>query len=329
MTETADRARVRRAARSVGRAVGIACAAITLVGTLILIATVALGSHREGEQGHDEGGGDFTAPNGDTHWVIDSWKLVAIIVALAIVGVALLWLVGWFAARRAVAPLAEALRAQRNFVADASHELRTPLTVLDARIQLLQRRIERDGPAAATLEQLRGDAAMMREVLDDLLLAAEQAERGDAEAPVAATVLAAVDSLRPLAEAARVVLAAEVAAAPAMAVIPVVPLSRCVVALVDNAIQHSPEDAAVEVTAAAEPGFAVIRVRDHGDGITGLAPERVFERFARGPEHGRRRGFGLGLSLVRDVATRFGGSVRVESSTPAGTCFVLRVPVAG
>ena len=43
----------------------------------------------------------------------------------------------------------------------------------------------------------------------------------------------------------------------------------------------------------------------------------------------RRRGFGLGLSLVRDVALRAGGDVSVESTSSAGTTFLLRLPVAG
>ena len=111
--------------------------------------------------------------------------------------------------------------------------------------------------------------------------------------------------------------------------LPSVTLVRLVVALVDNAVQHSPAGAAVTVTAAVEGGTAAIRVADHGSGIHGIAPDAVFERFARSTESGRRRSFGLGLSLVRDVAERAGGSVAVESTSDAGTTFLLRLPVLG
>ncbi|UUT36673.1 sensor histidine kinase [Microbacterium elymi] len=54
----------------------------------------------------------------------------------------------------------------------------------------------------------------------------------------------------------------------------------------------------------------------------------MFERFARSAESGRRRGFGLGLALVREAAARYGGSIRIEATSPAGTVFLLTLPSA-
>jgi signal transduction histidine kinase len=52
----------------------------------------------------------------------------------------------------------------------------------------------------------------------------------------------------------------------------------------------------------------------------------VFDRFARSGETGNRRGFGLGLALVRDVVVRSGGTVSIESTSPAGTTFLVQLP---
>jgi signal transduction histidine kinase len=71
-----------------------------------------------------------------------------------------------------------------------------------------------------------------------------------------------------------------------------------------------------------------LRVADSGSGIAAADRERVFERFARGADTGRRRGFGLGLALVQDVANRYGGSVAIETTSPAGTTFLLTLPLA-
>jgi len=109
---------------------------------------------------------------------------------------------------------------------------------------------------------------------------------------------------------------------------PEVTLTRLCVALIDNAVYHSPRGAVVAVTATTAGHGIEVRVADQGPGIRPEDRARIFERFARGPETGRRRGFGLGLALVKDVASRVGGSVEVERTSPAGTTFLLSLPAA-
>jgi len=236
-------------------------------------------------------------------------------------------LVGWLTARRAVTPLAQALRLQRHFVADASHELRTPLTVLSTRIQLLQRKLDRGDDVQETITKLRDDAAGMTEVLNDLLLTVEGSGEPILPTAVRPVVREAVASLQVVADQAQVDL--EVFA-PDNPVISVPPrsLGRAVVALVDNAIQHAPIHSTVEVIVAHEGGEATIRVRDYGSGITAADPDRVFERFAHGAETGHKRSFGLGLALVSEIAQRNHGDITIESTGPEGTTFLLRFPLA-
>jgi two-component system OmpR family sensor kinase len=324
MNDQDDRRRVQRAALSIGLYVAIASAIVIAAGVGILLAVILLnrrpeGGERDGGFPHEGSGDDF---------VIDADRLLPWVLVLGLLGVVLLALVAWLAARRAVRPLGDALRLQRNFVADASHELRTPLTTLTSRIQVLQRRQERGEPIEGTIVELRRDADMMTDVLTDLLLAAEGGAVATGAASVGDAVTSAVDSLRPLADEAGVALTVD-AREPGIVALPSVTLVRLVVALVDNAVQHSPAGAKVTVTAVVEGGTAAIRVADRGPGIHGIAPNEVFERFARSAESGRRRSFGLGLSLVRDVAERAGGSVAVESTSDAGTTFLLRLPVLG
>lgn len=329
MTDQDDRRRVQRAALSIGLYVGIASAVVIAAGVGILIAAILLNRRPEG----GERGGEFPEHGGSfDDFVIDADKILPIVIVLGVIGVLLLAVVAWLAARRSVRPLGEALRLQRNFVADASHELRTPLTTLTSRIQVLQRRRERGEPIDETIVDLRRDAGMMTDVLNDLLLAAEGGAVAGDPASVGAAVTIAVDSLRPLADEAGVPLQVDVRQ-DALVALPSVTLVRLVVALIDNAVQHSPAGEAVTVTvtvtATTQDATAAIRVADRGSGIHGIAPDAVFERFARSTESGRRRSFGLGLSLVRDVAVRAGGSVEVEQTSDAGTTFLLRLPIAG
>ncbi|WP_457101268.1 sensor histidine kinase [Microbacterium sp. P5_E9] len=322
MTDAEDRVRVRRASTAVGVWVAAASAVIIASGVGILVAVILVTSRPErGEVGR---GQDH---DGD-HVVVDVDRVVPWIIVLGIVGVLLLALVAWLAASRSVRPLAEALQAQRNFVSDASHELRTPLTALTSRIQIVQRRHTRGESLDETIADLRRNAATMDDVLTDLLLSAEGDAAGPAEpSDVRRGLESAVQALTPLADDANV--AIEVAAGKELrASIPSVTLTRLCVALVDNAIQHAPPGSGIRVSAVVAGRSVQIRVSDHGPGIREADAERIFERFARAGETGRRRGFGLGLALVRDVATRYGGTVAVETTSPQGTTFLLVLPSA-
>ncbi len=258
--------------------------------------------------------------------------------AAVVLGIVLIVLAGalsWYVTSRAVRPLGEALRIQRSFVADASHELRTPLTVLDARLQVLQRRLSPDDPSAATVGELRRDAKTLVDIVNDLL---ESAEVQDASANrVVATQLnpvveLAVDSMRLIGEEKAVRIAIE-DSEPVWTYLAPTSAHRCVVALLDNALRFSPNGSTVVVAVTATKSTVSVTVRDSGPGIQGIDPARVFDRFAHSGAAidgggSTRAGFGIGLALVRDIAVRQGGSVSVLESSAGGTAIVFTVPRA-
>ncbi|WP_349898578.1 sensor histidine kinase [Parafrigoribacterium soli] len=256
-------------------------------------------------------------------------------VVLGIVLIVCAGILGWFITRQAVRPLGNALRMQRTFVADASHELRTPLTVLDARLQVLQRGLAADDPSAATVAQLRDDAKSLVDVVNDLLLAAEPTAGPSAETaatPVRPVIDAVATSMQLIADEKAVrITAADIE--PVSAVIPETSLHRCLVALLDNAVRFAPEGSEVAIGVSATRSLVEITVSDRGPGIRDISPRRIFDRFAHGRSAGEqttatRSGFGIGLALVRDIATRHGGSVTVVRSSAEGTEIGLSVPRA-
>lgn len=268
---------------------------------------------------------------GETKIYVDANEVLVALVVLGVLAVVVVGGASWMISRRAVAPLGSVLRMQRAFVADASHELRTPLTVLDTRLQLLSRKLEREEPYEDTLSAARRDARIMIDLVTDLLLVAEASAT---EVPGAAatgsdlrpTVLSSVRDLQ--------VLAVERGLTIAVAVdnearvgLSEPSLRRALVVLIDNALAHSPAGSTVRVTAGIDRGRAVVRVEDEGDGVRGIEVDQVFERFAHGATTGQRRGFGIGLALVRDLALRHGGRVTVESTSETGTIMRLELPV--
>ena len=309
--------RTRRAALGVGLWVGVASAAVLLAvtaTTVVLLVTVS----RPPRPGPGGGRGDER--------IIGLFDIVPLISVLGILGVVALALLAWWGARRATAPLEQALRLQRSFVADASHELRTPLTTLTSRIQLAEHRAQRGGDVASTLAEARADAAAMETVLTDLLAAAESAGRTapDTWASVGDSVRNAAAVIGPRAAERGVALDADIPAGLGAAV-DAAALTRALIALIDNATKHSPTGGTVTVTAARAGNIVEIRVTDRGNGMQ-IDPERAFERFARSPASGSDRGVGLGLALVRDIMDRFHGTATVESTSDAGTVMLLRLP---
>ncbi|QKJ20466.1 sensor histidine kinase [Microbacterium hominis] len=328
-----DRARVQRSALRVGLWVGLASAGVVATVTSVTVAVMLASSQtdrRPPRFGGDDGAG-FPEGGPGARRVVDLDDILPIALVLGVLGVIALGFIAWYAARRASAPLAQALEVQRAFVADASHELRTPLTTLTSRIQLAQHRAARGGDVGGVLGDLQRDAAVMDAVLTDLLVTAEAAgtQTGD-DAAVTSVADATSDAVRvisPPAEDVGVVIDVDVAHAPPVAA-DRIGLGRALTALLDNAVRHAPRGSRVAVSAVAAGRSVEIRVADTGPGIAAADRERVFERFTRStpPEPNTRRGFGLGLALVRDIATRFGGSVRVEENSPTGAVFVLTLP---
>jgi two-component system OmpR family sensor kinase len=267
---------------------------------------------------------------GETKIYVDANDVLVVLVVLGVLAVAVVGVASWVISARAVAPLGSALRMQRAFVADASHELRTPLTVLDTRLQVLSRKLARDEPYDDTLAAARRDTRIMIDVVTDLLLVAEASatdvQGGDAGCDLRPTVLTSVRDLQMLASERGLTIAVSVENE-ARVGLSETSLRRALVVLIDNALAHSPDAGTVTVAAGIDRGRAVVRVRDEGAGVAGIEVDQIFERFAHGPTTGQRRGFGIGLSLVRDLAVRHGGRVVVESTSGSGTVMRLELPV--
>jgi len=104
-------------------------------------------------------------------------------------------------------------------------------------------------------------------------------------------------------------------------------LRRALRNLLENARRYGGSE--VEANVEQRDGHATVRVSDRGPGVPEAMRERIFESFFRLPGHAEQGGgVGLGLSLVKQIAQRHGGSVRCEGREGGGSCFVLTLPVA-
>ena len=98
--------------------------------------------------------------------------------------------------------------------------------------------------------------------------------------------------------------------------------------LIENAIKYSPEKSSIGVSVNKNENFAVIRVTDNGIGISQNDAERIFERFYRAdPSRSRETGgSGLGLSIVKNIVSKAGGTISVWSQPGEGSTFTVKLP---
>lgn len=244
-------------------------------------------------------------------------------------GLLLAGLLGVLIGRRAVQPLAQALTLQRAFVADAGHELRTPLTLLSTRAQVLGRALRRSGASDEILGDADGvvdDTRRLAEVVDDLLAAADPRGAQD-HVPVDLVRIAqdVADTAGAHAEQAGVLLGWASDGDTALALGSQSAIRRATIALVDNAIDHTPRDGEVRIAVRRHRGDVILSVSDTGPGIAPEAAQRVLRRFDSAGHRAGRAHYGLGLALAHDVANRLGGQLRLVPSE-VGATFELVLP---
>ncbi|HYW22555.1 MAG TPA: HAMP domain-containing sensor histidine kinase [Terriglobales bacterium] len=215
---------------------------------------------------------------------------------------------------------------RQAFYALASHELRTPLTIVRGHLEVL-RRMER--PAA---EEIRDTLDISLEELDritdeinDMLLLGRML-LGQAGP------LAVVDASAVLTDVHRKARRLAVrdwqlaVAGPAPVRAESEQLSRALLNLVTNAVRHTKEGDLVRLACRRSAEWVELVVADTGDGIRASDLPHLFDPWYRAGKRDGRVG-GLGLMIVREVATAHGGRVDVDSREGHGTTFTIRLPV--
>ena len=223
-----------------------------------------------------------------------------------------------------------AFSSQRDFIRDISHELRTPIAVIRGHLELI-----REGELASPTERAGALDLVTRELdrtsgfVDDLLLLAKT-EQPDflrlETVPIRTLCEELIENARGLA---RRDWALEAGTRRSIVADPQ-RLSQAMMNLVRNAIEHTSEGDEIAIGGSTNSHVASLWVRDSGVGIPPDEQRRVFERFERGRESGRRyEGSGLGLAIVVAIAEAHAGRVRVESRLGEGATFTIEVPVEG
>jgi PAS domain S-box-containing protein len=238
--------------------------------------------------------------------------------------------------RRLADDLAEQDRRKTEFLATLAHELRNPLAPIRSGLQFM-RRAQSDPAALARVQDIMDrQLDHLVHLVDDLLDVA-RITRGQVELKpdwidLAEVLDAAVETSRPLIEAARHRLDLRLPSEPLTLYADATRLTQVVSNLLNNAAKYTPRGGAIVLAAERDGDQALIAVSDNGIGIPHESLDEVFTMFTQVSQHAQRMpgGLGIGLSLVRSLVELHGGTIRAASAgLDAGSVFTVRLPLAG
>ena len=208
------------------------------------------------------------------------------------------------------------LTSQKALLANASHELRSPLARLRMAIELWLAK-----PSPDLLAEIKRNLTESDELVDEILLAS-RLDYGSSTSPPGAlvdlTAVAAEEAARFEPSVASLAEGGQPIEIEGEATL----LRRLIRNLLENAVKHGRPPVRIAVTRI--ENTARVTVSDCGEGIAPAERERVFEPFYRPAGRSESSGgWGLGLSLVRQIAERHGGSVVCEAEPGGGSRFVV------
>ncbi len=270
----------------------------------------------------------------DTDLVKETEQRIALMLVVVNAGILVIsGVFGYFLAGRTLKPIMEMVDEQNRFISDASHELRTPLTALKSSMEVHLR--DKKLALSDAKNLIAGSIVEVDklQVLSDSLLQLAQYQKSNHQTKfekldVAEAVNEAVKKITPLARKKDIVIAGDITKGEIEG--NRYSLEELVVILLDNAIKYSPEKAKVTISAGRSDGNILISIRDKGPGIDKKDLPHIFDRFYRADSTRSKEkvsGYGLGLSIAKQIVEMHRGSISVESEAKKGTTFTVKLPV--
>ena len=237
----------------------------------------------------------------------------------------------YFLARKTLHPLEEAMDAQNRFTADASHELRTPLAAMRAEIEVALRDKELSKAEAKELLESNIEEITKLETLSDALLKLARYQHDGfnfTQVNISDVLIEAYGKLESLAKKKEIVFENELKDAQVTG--DRGSLVELFVILIDNAIKYSPKGSKIELKILQTQNSVSVEVKDHGVGIKASDLPRIFDRFYRA-DHSRGKkvnGYGLGLSLAKQIVDLHHGEILVKSTLDKGTEVIVNLLIS-
>jgi len=236
----------------------------------------------------------------------------------------------WFLTGNALAPVQKAHKREQQFLTDASHELRTPLSILRAEIEVALNRKRTVSEYQKVLKSNKEEIDELTDLVENLLfISREQTKHSspiNEKIELTDLVAECVAYFQPKAKQKKLTLTMTPPNTNSVIIGHPQLLKRLFTNLLDNAIKYT-TTGSITVTIKQRKNEIAIAVTDTGVGIAKEQQEKIFDRFYRADDSRTEQGYGLGLSIAKQIMQVHQGTIAVTSEPGKGTTMMLTFPL--
>ncbi|HBB28999.1 MAG TPA: hypothetical protein DC000_07090 [Clostridiales bacterium] len=248
---------------------------------------------------------------------------------MGVIGIIALLAISYIFTGKALNPVKETWKKQKELIADASHELRTPLTVIQTNLDVMMS--DEDGTIVENeiwLDNAYSETRVMANLIDQLLTLAKvdanETKLDVMEISLSEIVDNVTDNMQIMAKNKNLNMVTEIKENVIMKG-DYDKIRRLVVILVDNAIKYT-EEGSIIIKLYTEKKQKILSVKDTGIGISDEDKKRIFDRFYRSDKARNRKfgGTGLGLSIAKWIVESHRATIDVDSKIGEGSTFIVK-----
>ncbi|MEE0913195.1 MAG: HAMP domain-containing sensor histidine kinase [Ruminococcus sp.] len=253
------------------------------------------------------------------------WNTILVCFVLFLASLIIIFVISLALSGIAVNPVKDAWNKQKQFVADASHELKTPLTVILANNNIMMSHSESNiENERKWLESTQEEANHMKNLINQMLfLAKSDSDETKTEfSSVNISEIIEADSLNfePIAFEKNIIISTEITP-DIMIQSNHTLLTQLSHILIDNAVKYGYDGTTVTIKLLKKGDNVEFSVNNFGDALSKNELEHIFDRFYRAEKSRTSGGYGLGLSIAKNITKNLNGKISVESNAENGTTF--------
>ncbi|MCR5101375.1 MAG: HAMP domain-containing histidine kinase [Butyrivibrio sp.] len=217
----------------------------------------------------------------------------------------------------------EIIHSQKEFGRNLSHELKTPIGIISAQCQMLKDEKYDFSKMSEYVERIERQNNQMRDLSSQLLILSKLEDNTQKEQiddivldEVIEFMCSDIEESRNMSNIFNLNLE-HITAKANMSYLVIL-----IENLITNALKYGMSERPIDIELKHEDNMVVIKVADHGDGMTEDTEKKLFEPYYRENEDIKVEGYGLGLTLAQKIAIHYGGKLEVQSRLGEGSVFI-------